>query len=247
MRLIVEIGLRDNTIMNIVADTQSKESARNIAVQLSSRLFADSRFFVYSSSPILRVEKWAKDKHINHQSGNKKFMAAFMLNGGVQFLQVQAAGVKSAYNSIKIKYGIQENLFMMIYEVNQNMQSRSIMNCAQQVLLDNNKIKGLSRAVVSKVSTTPEYETYRDEIVLLLFLIKDYIDNDYKCISSIDVIGITSVMVYILNPEGFVLDIVPGMDVMSELELICWAIKQLSNDIKNYTDWINIREVSAEG
>lgn len=238
MRLIVEVKLKDNTIMNIVADAQNKESARGMAAQLSPRLFADKRLFVYNNTPIVKVEKWSQDKHISYQYGFKKYVVAFMLNSGVQFLQIQAGGVKSAYNNVKVQYGIQENPFMMIYEINQIVKQKSLMESAKAILSDSDKLKEIIKFALDKMVDMPELIPHSNEIKLLIGMVKDYKAGEYKDISPLAIVGITAVLIYLVNPAGMVLDIIPGMSAMDEAELVLWLIKQLAGDIEKYAQWL---------
>ena len=224
--------------MNVIADVQYKESARSIAAQLSPRLFADKKYIVYNNSPIHKVEKWAQDKQMRFQPGGRKYAVAFMFNNGVQFLQVQAAGVKSAYNNVKIQYGINENLFMMIYEINQVVHQKSVMNFARQVMSDESKLKEVIKFALDKMVDFPELVPYSGEIKLLIGLLKDYKAGEYKDISPLAIVGIVAVLIYTVNPIGLRLDIIPGMDKLDEADLVLWLIKTLSADIKKYSNWL---------
>lgn len=239
MRMIVTVKLKNSNLMNIVANVQNKEAARSLAAQYSARLFGDSSLYVYKDSPIVNVEKWSQDTGYSYQPGNKKFLVSFFMDNVTQVLQVDAGGVKSAYNNIKVKYGIQENLFMMVYEENQFHRRKSAVNVSKEVLKDNNKTEQLLIKASEKIKTFPVLGEYAQDIILLMSMIRDYYKGNYKEVPLATIVGATASIVYFVSPIDLIPDIVPGLGQLDDVAVLVWALKQLHSDIERYKNWVN--------
>ena len=255
MRLVLEVKLKNNTIMNVIANAKNKEDAKNWAVTNSIRLFADTKMHVTSDSVIISCDKWSQDKQASYQSGFKQYLVAFYLDNITQFLRIEAAGVKSAYNSVKSKFGIQENVNMMIFEINQQIKTdkkkntsennksevkkdrKSSVEYALRIVNDLNKLSYILTKANEKVKNIPILSLYNAETYLMFSLVTDYCCGRYANVSADTVVGIVSCCIYLLNPEDFLPDMSNDVANLDAVTVFAWAVKQSQDDLLTYSKW----------
>lgn len=237
MRLIVTTKLQNSNHMVIVGDVQNKEQAKAMAIQLSPRFFADKSLHISKESPIINVEKWSQERGYSYQPGNKTYIVAFLLDNITQILQVEANGIKSAYNNIKVRYGINENLFMMIYELNQVHKRKSSMNVSKEVIRDNRRTTETLNKAADKARETPELGEYIEDLWLLFGMIRDYCNGSYRDIPTGTIIGALACVIYFLSPIDLIPDVVPVIGQLDDITVLIWALKQLRGDIQRYKYW----------
>lgn len=242
MRLIVEVKLKNGTLMSIIANVQNKEEARSWAAKYSNRLFGDSNMFVYKDSPITAVEKWSQERAISCQHGNKQYIVAFFMNNVTQLIKIEAAGVKSAYNIVKIKYGIQDNINMMIYDKHQNIKKKSAVAVSKELMSNNSKLNAILVKAHDKMKTFPVLGKYAADIPLFIGIIKDYCNGNYKAVPLGTIIGMLECLIYFLSPIDLIPDIIPGLGQLDDIAVLVWAINQCHDDLVNYSKWLSNNE-----
>ena len=119
MRVIVTAKLNNETLMNVVCIAKSTEDAIKTVIKYSKRLLPDSNLYVLDESQIVNTENWETERISSDQSGKREYLVSFFMDKQAQNLTINANSVKSAYNNIRIKYGIQKDVLMFIYELNQ--------------------------------------------------------------------------------------------------------------------------------
>ena len=238
MRLIVTVKLKNSNLMSIVGDVQNKESAKSLAVQYSPRLFGDTSLHVHNDSPIVNVEKWSQERGYSYTPGNRMFMVSFLMDNVTQVLQIEASGIKSAYNNIKVKYGIQENPFMMIYEMNQSHRRKSAINVSKELIKDKDKTNRMLVKAVEKVKTFPVLGEYAQDIIYMISMIRYYINGAYTEVPVGTIVGALSCIIYFVSPLDLIPDVVPGLGQLDDVAVIIWAVKQIHNDIQAYVKWL---------
>lgn len=239
MRFILNVQLKNGNVMNIVANVHNIDEAKNWAIEYSSRLIPDTNLHINNQCKLISSERWSQDKAMSYQHGNKQFIAAFVMNGVSQYVKIEACGVKSAYNNIKIKYGIQENLNMLIYEVNQVVKKRSAINSGAEIIKDTNKVNMVLSRAHDKIKTFPVLGKYAADITLLIGVIKDYCNGSYRDIPMGTVVALIGTLLYFISPIDFIPDIIPGLGALDEIAVLTWALKQVHVDLEDYSKWLS--------
>ena len=161
MRQIVTLRLENNNLINVIADVAKPQDARKIAVDNSARLLGNnSIIMITNQSKIVSSEKWEQSRVSNSQTGNKLYRVAFFLNNVTQCVDINAVSVKSAYNNIKIKFGIEENLFMIIYDMTQSIKKKSAMEQSLGNYRNGAYISKLLKDTANKTKTTEETKVH---------------------------------------------------------------------------------------
>lgn len=234
MRMIVDIKLTNGTIMTVVGDVANKEAAKMYAVQMSPRMFAMKELHVTNNNAIVNCDTWAQDKKASYQHGYKQFLAAFMLNGILQFMKVEAPSIKGVYNNIKINYGIQESIIMLIYEVNQRVNKRSAMYDSRIIVKDNAKLFDILNKAIAKIRQTPEINVSMQAVMAMVSLLKDYKSRKYTEIEPEKLIAFVASILYFLKPEEYNFDLNSNTIPMDACTALYWLVGQLDLDIKKY-------------
>lgn len=230
MRQILELQLGSGEHIFIVGDAGSKENLKICAVHMSPRIFSDSHLWILPGSKILSSEVWSQEKKVTIQNGCKLYYVGFIINGAAQFLQTNAIGVKSAYNNIKVSYGIQENITMIILEVNQTVNRKSALQLSRQVVKEIKQLNSLEKAVRQKINNR--------EIEIMISLINDYKMRKYTNILPEKLIAFVATMIYYCNPAEYQLDINETTKIFNPQQAVEWVLKELRDDMQLYCNWI---------
>ena len=231
MRQILSIKLHNGAIINVVGDTGDKQRLKQYAVSVSPRIFADLELRVTADMQIANVEVWAQDKRTVVQNGCRQYLVGFILNNAAQCLPVTAAGVKGAYNSVKMTYGISENPIMLIYEVGQQISYQSAVTEARKLVQSKESISELKRSLAQLCTGVKE-------VAALFSLINDYKDNKYTGIKANKLIAFVASMIYCKQPSKYRLDINGDTMKMDCQQAVKWIVSELMPDIQEYCKWL---------
>ena len=238
MGLVVSIKLNNGTTMHLVGNKKSGAEAKNLAIKLSPRLFGDKDLHVTTSSKIVKAEEWDIPSKAIYSNGNRKFIVSFLMNDVTQFLNIDSSGVKSAYNNIRFKFGIQDKPFMMIYDVDQSVSKKSAMQTAKVALRDNNKLNIVINKSIEKIKNTPELKQHNDKVKLIIAMLKDFKDRKFLDINPNKIIAVVAVFIYFSDPSDFVLD-TGGYSSNNENDSIELMVCSMNEEIYRYMRWIN--------
>ena len=245
MRFILSVQLKNGNLMSVIANVHNIDEAKNWAIAYSSKLIPDTNLHINNQCRLVSSERWSQDKAVSYQHGNKIFIAAFIMNNVNQYVKIEACGIKSAYNNIKLKYGIQENLNMLIYEVNQVTKKRSAINSSIEIIKDSNKVNIVLNKAHNKIKTFPVLGEYAADITLLFGIIKDYCNGSYRDIPIGTIVALVGTLLYFVSPVDFVPDIVPGLGALDDIAVLTWALKQVHDDLQEYSKWLSKEENSV--
>ena len=239
MRVIVTAKLNNGTLMNVVCIADSKEDAVKTVIKYSKRLLPDSNLYVLDETQIINTEDWENERISSDQSGKRDYLVSFFMDKQAQNLNIKANSVKSAYNNIRIKYGIQKDVLMFIYEINQSRGRKSAYNLANRTVYDINKTYKVLLKASEKAKHFEEFNRIEDRINILFALIMGYMKGEYKSIHGDKIISSVACVLYFLSPKELVLDVVPGVTDLSDYASLEFLIGQMSIDIDKYHDWLS--------
>jgi hypothetical protein len=245
MRKIVAVRLENDTTINIIANVKKPEEARNLAAKHFARLIGDKNYEITNSSKIISSEDWEQSRVSTSQNGNKLYKVAFYLNNVTQCIDISAVSVKSAYNNVKIKFGIEENLFMIIYDTTQSIKKKSAMEQANIIYRNGAEIGNLLRITANKVKVTDELNLAKPAIVILLSMIKDNYTGKYKITES-ELISTIACLIYFNEPYTTTQDIINGKEDISDIDMMLFLLNILKEQIYNYKRFEEQNKSKAE-
>lgn len=238
MRVIVAAKLNTGTLIHIVCIVDSKDNAAKTVLKYNKKLLPDSNLYINDESQIISIEEWENERVSSDQSGKKDYLVSFFMNKQAQNLNIKANSVKSAYNNIRLKYGIQKDVLMFIYEMNQSRGRKSAYLLASKTVYDINKTYKLLLKAAEKAKQFEEFNRVEDKINTLFALIMGYIKGDYKYIHGDKIISSVACVLYFLSPKELVLDVVPGVTDLTDYASMEFLIGQMNFDIDKYQNWV---------
>ena len=246
MRVIVTVKLNNGTLMNVVCIVDSKEDVPKTILRYNKKLVIDSSLYIEDESQIIEIEEWATERISSDQSGKREYIVSFFMDKQAQNLNIKANSVKSAYNNIRMKYGIQKDLLMFIYELNQSRGKKSAYKLAYKTLHNSDKTYKILTKASEKTKQFAEFSRVEDRINGLFNLIMRYASGEYTNVHKEKIISSVACIIYFLNPKDLVLDVVPGITELPDYSSLEFLIGQMSGEIDRYYDWVNSGGVHAE-
>ena len=242
MRYVLNIKINKGVYIGVIGKANSAIELKDIAIKLSNRLWGDKELHIKPSSKVVNSDEWEQERILNVESGNKMYQVAFLLDDIVQSVLIKASSYKSAYNNIKIKYGIEDNIFMMIYELNQGKTKLSALNESNSILNNTNKLNDLLTTVIEKIKYTAELDNYKHKISIIFHIIKDTYTSKYAGLSYNDMVYVVAHLVYFNDSIKYIPDMLSKDAIISENDAIILLVKKMDNSIDKYLDW---REVNG--
>lgn len=207
---ITEIKLTNNKIIDIISNTKTGEEAKTLAIKYSPRLFGDTSLYVTNESIIINSNEFDNKSNYISNKNTKEFMVSFFMDNITQVLNIKAAEVPEAYNSIKLKYGIQEDVLMMIYETNQSKNSIvPALNLSKHMILtrDTYRINNVLNKATLKIQQDGILYMHEYNLSLLLSLIRDFCSGDYTWVHKEIVIQALASIIHYVNPSKFTFNV----------------------------------------
>jgi len=247
MRMIMDLQLDNGEVITVIGNAENKIQLKSFAVNNCHKLFADPKCHVTMNSEILHLERWSKERHLAVQNGYRLYNVSFIYNDLVQSLQIRSAGTKSAYNQIKINYGLEYDFFAMLYEVGQTnvKRKKSSLELSTSVVNEgcstNNtsRIDNILSEAVKKLETSGGLGEYAADIPLLIGMIRSYFKGTYREVPVSTIIGVTAAVIYFISPVDVIPDVIPVLGQVDDIAVLTWTLKQAHNDIKRYEEFVN--------
>lgn len=242
MRMILSFKMKNGQTLHLVANAATKEFAKVWAINNWGALLKEQAFEIDKETEITGFEAWAQDKKASNSSGYKKYVVSFYLNGNQVGIQVQAQGVKSAYNNVKLSYKLQENINMFIYELGQRVVRQKKSAKAESTKLveskDKEKIRKILLEAAEKVNSFPALGPIAEEVILLIQMIWDVLSGKYKEVPMGTIIGVVACIIYFVSPIDVIPDVVPVAGQLDDVAVVTWAVKSCHDDIVKYKRWL---------
>lgn len=236
MRRIVTLKLDNGDSIHIVANTNSDSEAKQLAIDNCSRLLRDKRFEIRKNTPIVSSETWEKERRSTDWKNCKVFCTAFYMNNITQFLTVGAKSAKQAYIRIKDMYGIQENIFMLIYCAN-DYKKKSAKITARKAIKNNTAVLQIINATANKVKEN-NFSSYRDSLSNIAELILNASNGKYNYIDNNSLTNMLAVLIYFNDTVVYELDINNESKSMNDKQAVEYLINNTKTELKRYESWL---------
>jgi hypothetical protein len=235
MRFLLDFKVDSGIVVSFITDANDLSTAKHMAMQLSQYLFKDSSMFIRNDSRLIHSERWGQDRNRQYRPGVKSYASAFILNGEPQFITTDASGTKSAFTNIIMKFGINTDTSMFVYEIGQAVNRRDSVSKARITIKNNKELGELVRCTINKFRRTPEIQGYWTAFNELLVLLKEYKNRQYINVSAEKMIMLVAVMIYLSDTGKYSLESQGCNSLEAAIQMV---INLLTDDIKQYKVWL---------
>jgi len=111
-------------------------------------------------------------------------------------------------------------------------------NRAYEILKDREKSKKLVNDALKKARQAkgPFNEIF-DDLILMLYLAKDYVKGDYREVSAGTIVTIVAGLIYFLTPLDIIPDFIPVVGYIDDAFVLGLVIRQIRVDLDKYRIW----------
>lgn len=233
MRQLLTFKLNNDTKM-VVADTSSKQDAKEQAISYSNRLFEQRKYRIQPTNELVEYEKWHKSKNESYKDGTKEFSIAAIVNNQPIMVNVTAPGVKSAYINFKKLYVIERDVFCFIYELGQPEKRQSALALSNKTLKSKEDTTKFLRKAEQYLGSVPGLGVYAEDVPLLFGLIRDYVNGDYKEVPFTTILYSLAALIYLCVPVDIIPDFLPFVGKIDDMGVLMFVLKAVHNDLQIY-------------
>lgn len=113
---------------------------------------------------------------------------------------------------------------------------------AREILTDEKQLEALLIAVEEKIKTVPLIGEELAKIIVLVEILKDYIQKKYTAIPITSLVAIVAALLYFLTPIDLVLDSIPLLGFLDDFSILRLAFEMVGEDVRNYKEWKKMQE-----
>lgn len=100
-----------------------------------------------------------------------------------------------------------------------------------------NKVLDKLNKVLDKLQNIPVIGTMIEDIRLLVCMIQDYANGNYKEVPLSSIIIAVAALVYFLSPIDLIPDAIPIVGYLDDAAVVGFALTTIHNDIQSYRQW----------
>lgn len=112
---------------------------------------------------------------------------------------------------------------------------------ANKIYNDTPRLKKLLETAKKKVEGNKHLNTILSDIKLLLELMKDWKEGEYKDLSKSTAIMIIISLIYLVSPIDIIPDFLMG-GFVDDAAVIAYVIKNISEELNMYKEWKKLKE-----
>jgi len=231
--MITIFGFRLNTgkEIYIVGDIANKDVAKDLASTLSPKMFADDKLHVKRTNDVIAIESLGDIKE-NNKGILKEYYVAFFMLDELQFLTLREYSVQGVYNLLKSRYGIDDDIVAMIFELKQSINNFDIEKEVKEYIEDHDKMKDLTYRARVKLQKIYGIDTYIDNINAMINMVEDKLTGRYKDIDENKVHDIIKALLYFVYTTKF--------GISDEMGSLLSISNRITKDILKYKNWSSV-------
>lgn len=85
-----------------------------------------------------------------------------------------------------------------------------------------------------------------DELMLLLRLLRAYLNGSYREVPWQSLLRITAAIVYFVMPIDLIPDVIAGVGLVDDVAVIVWTVRSIRSDLERFRAWENNQVADAE-
>ena len=86
----------------------------------------------------------------------------------------------------------------------------------------------------------------RDDVVLLLDLLRAYARGDYRDVAAGSLVGVVAALLYLLAPVDAVPDFIAGLGLVDDAAVLGYVVSTLGDELTAFRNWRQARAVEAQ-
>lgn len=240
MRYLLKYKLPDSSTLNVVLFAISKKDAQEEAIRASSKL---PKKYALKVSYDSTIEKWDEKTKTPLTDGIKKF-GYFIVgsDGDIRTGQIEGRGVKSAIKTLSVYTDyLTPNSTIYIVDLAEKerlkrLSKKSSIETALKVVKDKTKLVAKFTDAFSRCKAMKNVP-YLREIAVMLDMVVDYMEGNYKEVPFNTIVGITAAVLYFLSPVDLIPDFLPGIGQVDDITVLGFAVKATYEDLMKYDNW----------
>lgn len=107
---------------------------------------------------------------------------------------------------------------------------------AKTIYEDNEKLKSLLNSTIKVVQENKQLNEVVQDIKIMIHLIRDWVNGDYKELSNNTVLLVVIALLYLVMPLDLIPDFLP-MGFIDDIAVIGFVMKRISDEINKYKEW----------
>lgn len=107
---------------------------------------------------------------------------------------------------------------------------------ATSLLNDNDGLKELLNKAKKMLEGNKELKSIVADVKMLVQLVKDHINGEYKELSNNTIILVLISLIYLVNPIDLIPDFMIG-GFLDDAAVLTFVLKKIQTELQNYKDW----------
>lgn len=136
---------------------------------------------------------------------------------------------------------------MAINEDTVRSQFEGFRGKAEELLKDTGKLEEFLQKMEGKLATVPLVGSTLADITVLISLVRSYIRNEYRDVSTKTIITVLCCLIYVFSGRDLIPDKVPVLGFADDIAAISIAMKLIADDLDKYKAFRPIVASPADG
>lgn len=111
---------------------------------------------------------------------------------------------------------------------------------ASEILNDEKKVNILLEKaiyIVRKLEKLPFIGDMAEDIETLIYLVRDYLDGEYRELPYTTIVSIVAGLIYLVSPIDLIPDAIPVIGMIDDMAIIKFVLAAVRIDLKKYREW----------
>jgi len=100
--------------------------------------------------------------------------------------------------------------------------------------------------LIDKIKNSNALSKFFNEMLVLVSLLKDYVNGKYRKIPYKALAAIVFTVLYVLNIFDLIPDFLPGIGLLDDATMISICLSTVNTEVGNYKKWKTIEELTAD-